>query len=428
VYLDCREADTMKSYRTTKCTAVARSHDAAYTPSYLFRGFQLFAVLIVLMWVHVPVIAADDETAGADWSRISAAIFERMSLQPGEKVLLIAEPGRFDPLTLKLGEKVSSAGAVDLGVVRADGEEFAGPTSTAFSRKLRGLAGSRLRQALQEVDLALVMPGPTAADPVYAAMQDNLRMAQPGDGARMIHFHWEGAYGLDGTLFPPDERVDAVYRKALLETDYRQLAEVHKEFELAMRGAPVRVTTPAGTDIVFEIGGRPVTRQDGDASAARARSARNLIDREVELPAGVVRVAPIEETVSGRIAFPDTAWNGQAVTGLILTFERGHVVTIEAQEGREAVMAEIQAAGSAGRAFREFALGFNPLLAVPEHQPWIPYYGYGDGVVRLSLGDNTELGGDVGGGYVRWNFFTDASVYVGEDAWVLGGRLVPRSQ
>jgi hypothetical protein len=50
----------------------------------------------------------------------------------------------------------------------------------------------------------------------------------------------------------------------------------------------------------------------------------------------------------------------------------------------------MQRAGAAGRAFREFALGLNPLLAVPDRTPWIPYYGYGAGVVRLSLGDNSS--------------------------------------
>jgi hypothetical protein len=87
------------------------------------------------------------------------------------------------------------------------------------------------------------------------------------------------------------------------------------------------------------------------------------------------------------------------------------------------VEAELSKAGDAGGAFREFALGFNPLLAVPERGPWIPYYGYGAGVVRLSLGDNTELGGRVTGGYVRWNFFTDLTVMVGNTVWVRDGRL-----
>ena len=75
---------------------------------------------------------------------------------------------------------------------------------------------------------------------------------------------------------------------------------------------------------------------------------------------------------------------------------------------------------------REFALGFNPLLAVPEQGRWIPYYGYGAGAVRLSLGDNLELGGAVGGGYFRWNFFEDASVWIDGDLWVRDGKLVGR--
>ena len=91
----------------------------------------------------------------------------------------------------------------------------------------------------------------------------------------------------------------------------------------------------------------------------------------------------------------------------------------------EAALREIEAAGDAGKAFREFALGFNPLLAIPgSGERWIPYYGYGAGVVRLSLGDNTELGGTVGGGYVRWNFFVDATVTVDGETWVEGGRLL----
>src|SRR5438477_526784 len=72
-------------------------------------------------------------------------------------------------------------------------------------------------------------------------------------------------------------------------------------------------------------------------------------------------------------------------------------------------------------------VGFNPLLAVPDRQPWIPYYGYGAGVVRLSLGDNAELGGAVRGGYVRWNFFTDLTITVGGATWVREGKLEIRN-
>ena len=204
----------------------------------------------------------------------------------------------------------------------------------------------------------------------------------------------------------------------------RRWPRVLQRFEQALRAGEVHITSPGGTNLRFRVGSRVVNRQDGDASAARAARGQVLIDREIELPAGVARVAPLEETVVGTIAFPPSQWDARPVEGLRLHFERGQVVRVEAASGREAVEREMQAAGVAGRSFREFALGFNPLLTVPERTPWIPYYGYGAGVVRLSLGDNSELGGTVGGGYVRWNFFTDLTVTVNGQAWVKDGRLV----
>ena len=35
-----------------------------------------------------------------------------------------------------------------------------------------------------------------------------------------------------------------------------------------------------------------------------------------------------------------------------------------------------------------------------------------------------EAGGKVGGGCVRWNFFTDPTVTVGEEIWVVDGKAV----
>jgi hypothetical protein len=193
-----------------------------------------------------------------------------------------------------------------------------------------------------------------------------------------------------------------------------------------MRAGEVRVTTPAGTDIRFRIGARPVNFQDGDASRARGVRGVVLIDREIELPAGAVRVAPLEESVQGTIVFPPSQWSGRPVAGLKLRFVDGKVVSIDADEGKVWAEREIAAAGDAGQSFREFALGLNSLLSVPDERPWIPYYGYGAGVVRLSLGDNSELGGNVGGGYVRWNFFTDTTVVVNGETWVENGKLTRR--
>ena len=44
----------------------------------------------------------------------------------------------------------------------------------------------------------------------------------------------------------------------------------------------------------------------------------------------------------------------------------------------------------------------------------------------MSFGDNSELGGSVRGGGVRWLFFPDATVLVGGEPLVDRGRLVSR--
>jgi hypothetical protein len=81
------------------------------------------------------------------------------------------------------------------------------------------------------------------------------------------------------------------------------------------------------------------------------------------------------------------------------------------------------ASDPAASRFRELGLGFNPRLVVPQGESALPYYGYGSGVVRMSLGDNTELGGNVRGDVVRWLFFPNATVHVGSDVIVRDGKL-----
>jgi hypothetical protein len=361
-----------------------------------------------------------------DFPAIASRLVTQLAPAPGEKILILAHPGMFEDLIPHLRYAIARAGATDVGVV----EVLAEPVPQGWDLDAIRRGNARAREAYRAmfagVDGAIMMPGATPAHPAYAALQDLLR---EGHG-RTVHFHWVengSAYPLPGQPLPGRAAIDAVYQRALLDTDYAALARVLGRVEQALRSGEVRITSASGTDLRFRIGTRPVNLQDGDASLARAARGKVLIDREIELPAGVARVAPLEESVEGTIAFPPSQWDGRPVDGLRLHFMRGQVDRVEATSGREAVEREMAAAGDAGRRFREFALGVHPLLAVPERTPWIPYYGYGAGVVRLSLGDNSELGGAVGGGYVRWNFFTDLTVSLNGQVWVRDGRLtVPK--
>lgn len=363
-----------------------------------------------------------------DYPAMAKRIVQQLALTPGEKVLSIAHPGVFEDLVPHLRYEVMRAGGIDLGVVDVLRE----PVPETFDPQtlVKGTRDSRAhyKAMFRDVDAAIMMPGATTSHAAYLAMQDWLKDdLTERRGRRTIHFHWienGSAYPIAGQPMPSRAAMDANYQRALLDTDYKALAASERRFADAIKAGEVHITSPGGTDLRFRAGDRPANLQDGDASAARAAQGKVLVDKEIELPAGVVRVAPLEETVEGVIAFPPSQWDGRPVEGLKLRFSKGRVVEVTATSGRDAVEAEMSKAGEAGRAFREIGVGLNPLLAVAERMPWIPYYGYGAGVVRLSLGDNTELGGKVGGGYVRWNFFTDLTVTVGATTWVRNGKLV----
>jgi hypothetical protein len=370
------------------------------------------------------------------WQALAARIVAQLQLEPGERVLAVAQPGVFAELVPHLRYEVIKAGGTDLGVL----EVLDDPYPEAWDADLlgRGFVASTAAYTvlLQSVDAAIMLPGANPVHPAYAALQRLLREAR--GPRRTIHFHWTDPYSSSGSEFgltginvlpgfppPPLQVVDRAYQRAVLETDLAALAAHQARFAAALRGALVRVTTPAGTDLRFRIGDRDVIQQNGDASARRMRADAPFLVREVEVPAGAVRVAPLEDSVEGVVVYPFSAWSGQPVEGARLTLRAGRIVRIEARRGREHVERELAAAPEEARRFREFGLGFNPLLAPSETPGWIGYYGYGAGVVRLGLGNNAELGGSVRGRWFRWrDLLSDATVTLDGEAWLRDGKFV----
>jgi leucyl aminopeptidase (aminopeptidase T) len=330
-------------------------------------------ILIPLLFA-APLIAQPRLTF--DYSAIAQRLVRQLALQPGERVMSIAHPGVFDDLLPYIRYEVMRAGGVDLGVVEVLREPVPESFDAAVLQKGARDARAHYKEMFRGVDAAIMMPGANTSHPAYLAMQDWLKDdLVDHHGRRTIHFHWienGSAYPMAGQPLPSRPEMDASYQRALLQTDYTALAAIEGRFAAALKTGEVHITSASGTDLRFRAGERPANLQDGDASAARTARGRVLVDHEIELPAGVVRVAPLEDTVEGIVAFPPSQWDGRPVEGLKLRFSKGRVVEITATQGTEAVEAELRKAGEAGRAFREIGLGFNPLLAVPERSPWIP--------------------------------------------------------
>jgi hypothetical protein len=355
-----------------------------------------------------------------DYDAMAAHIAGALRLEEGERVLIRFDPGYFQELVAPLRRRIRAARAIDL-----DPLEYAGSRPRTGRQPLeqaRRLAS--FAKLLETVDVYLWLPLRAAEREIPEPERGALaRWLDRGGARREIHFHWSaGSVEPDGLAAEHPPGFDLLYGRALA-IDYGRLTAVQKRAEAELRRGSVRVRTPAGTDLRFTIGDRPFNRQDGDASRRRMALAKVRVDREIELPAGVVRVAPLEESVQGRIVIPEARFGGVRARGIDLAIERGRVTSVEASENLRAVEAALEAGGSAARRFREFGLGFNPKLERPAGGRVLPYYGYGAGVVRLSLGDNRELGGAVAGDFVRWFFFPDATVEVEGRVLVRDGRL-----
>ena len=332
---------------------------------------------------------------------MAARIAERLFIAPGERVLVGYDSEHLPELAAATQQALSAAGArVEMHIYGAD---------------------DRFTERLDQADIYIWLPfGPKSpAAPRIAEFAEASKWVMQ-DEHRQIHFHWDdGSRAPDGMVGAHSAELDAIYVDGL-NIDYEALDRDMRRAAEAMRGGEIRVTTAAGTDIRFSLGDRPITVQSGNASRAELRDAVVPIQREIELPAGALRVAPLEESATGVIVIEKARlsaapWDNSsddaepAAHQLKLTFDAGKLIDISAAKGED-VFRQFVADNPALAHFREFALGFNPRLTPPEDGAVLPYYGYGAGVVRLSIGNNRELGGAVDGEGFRWFLFGDATV------------------
>jgi aminopeptidase len=356
------------------------------------------AIAILLAVAAVNVTAQQ----AIPYPALARRIVTALAVERGERVLLRYDPSTLGPLEAELEKQLKAKGATVESLQYGPAADLAG--------------------RLARTDIYIWLPAGERADTPADEPAILAKWLDDGRG-RQIHFHWgNGTRDADGLPVPHTAAYDALYAAAL-DIDYAALSRRQDEAITLLRSGDVHVTTPDGTDLRFRVGDRPFNKQDGNASKARMAHARVRVDREIELPAGVLRVAPIESSANGVLVIPKARFGDAIVTGARLEIVNGVVTKSSAKTGVEALQAFLKSAPGASR-FREFGLGFNPKLAVPPGSTALPYYGYGDAVVRLSLGDSEEIGGEVRGGGVRWLFFPRTTVSVGNTTLVKDGKLV----
>jgi hypothetical protein len=225
---------------------------------------------------------------------------------------------------------------------------------------------------------------------------------------RAIHFHWIMEQRDPDTF----RKLSEMYEQALY-IDYDALTARQERLADVLRNSTIEITNPAGTDIRFRLEEAHFHRGNGNASKefisdyARPGSAR---DREVELPAGAIRTVDILDT-EGRLVCINETFAGRDVGTLTYEFRGNRITSVRSQHHNDYVQAMWCLQTGDYDRFGEFNAGVSPALTMlPGHEKIVTYYGYGDGMLRFSLGDNQESGGEYLSSYHQWLFFSDATM------------------
>ena len=354
-----------------------------------------------------------------DWGKVARLIVhDSLKTQPGEKVIIHADPTYFPALTEQVRIELVRAGAVELSVSMVNSGGLEAVRRSHRRREDPGLVemeDSAMASMFDLADIYIWLPTFWLINP---GQTEKILKTWPG---RSIHFHW---------VIDPNDPVEfrilsEMYEKALF-IDYSALDSRQQELIATLRDCSVHITNPAGTDLTFTLKEAHFHRGNGQASQefissyARPGSAR---DREVELPAGAIRTVDITNT-QGRLVCADETFFGRQVGTLTYNFQDGRITSVESQHHNDYVQAVWGIQTGDKDRIGEFNLGVSPgLTLLPEYPKTAPYFGYGDGVIRLSLGDNQESGGDVISSYHHWLFLTDATVQANGKTLVERGKL-----
>ena len=170
-----------------------------------------------------------------------------------------------------------------------------------------------------------------------------------------------------------------------LDADYESIAAHCEDVREQVAGAEeIRVTTPAGTDITFEIGDREWLSDTGIVHEPGQMS---------NLPAGEVFISP--ESADGTFVVDGTMRpHGLLDDGHQLTFEveDGLVTHISDDEIRTTVEAAAEDVGDPAYNLAELGIGTN--VAVTDLVGSVLLDEKAGGTVHIAIGDNAGIGGE----------------------------------
>jgi len=383
---------------------------------------SLVCLLVVLWTASLPAQApAPGETPPSmDAAQIARRVVVSLKPAAGERAVLVYDPAYYPELASAIQAELNRAGVYPIVALTFEPPEVARALAAKPEAKKREEeVVALLRPVFEKADIFLWLPTrQLSADVRWERLLETSR-------ARGIHFHW--IMPLSGRRAEEIRTLSRMYEQAILKSDYAALSREQDRLIAALRGQTVRITTPDGTDLRLRVPRDAwFHKNDGDMSPERGRAARSVRDREMEFPSGALRLIPDVASVEGKLVVRHAPALGGAAEGLTLEFSKGRAVRQRAEKNEAAFRKLWEQIGGDIDKVGEIVLGTNPLLVGTLPSGDLPYYGYGAGYVRISLGDNWESGGRnrSPGSRPLWLFLERATVEAGGKALIRDGSLM----
>jgi len=342
---------------------------------------------------------AEVQLPPVDAARMVSRVVALLQPTAGERAILVYDPTYYPELARGFYVELSRAGVYPVIPLTFDPPETLRPRVANPVEAVRALMADPVKAKKREEEVvSMLRPLFEKADiflwlPARQSWPD-LRWERlvGASRARGIHFHWIAAP--EGRSAEEIRTLSRMYEHAVLDTDYVMLSKEQDRLITLIRGQDLQITSPEGTDLRMHVPRQAwFHKDDGDMSPARARQAKSVRDREMEIPVGALRFVPDVGSVEGRLVLKQVPTRDGMAEGVTIQFERGRVVRVRAEKNEAGFRTECESVGGDIDKVGEIVLGTNPLLVASMPSGELPYFGYGAGYLRVSLGDNWESGG-----------------------------------
>ena len=202
-----------------------------------------------------------------------------------------------------------------------------------------------------------------------------------------------------------------------LAVDYDKIRNLGIRIAKILENADeVHITSDMGTDLRIRVSGRKARVEDGVIDEYDVKAG----DTFTLLPAGMVEIAPIENTANGVVVFDVPQLSlGKCIKGLKWVFKNGRLVDVKADENLEIFMRFYEGMTGDKDRIGRFIIGLNPAI-----KPYGILTELSLGTTSIGIGYNEDLGGENKGTAYYNATITKPTVKVDGEVIMIDGKLI----